>query len=608
MASSLLRILFLGAVASALTISEINGPKYLSPYNGQNVTNVSGIVTAKGPSGVFIRSVKPDKDDRTSDSIYVFNRNFGANLTVGDEIVLNGKVEEFRSNKDYVYLTEIASPELVEIVSSGNKVKALVIGKDTVKPPTEQYSSLDGGDVFALPNNETLVSVANPTLNPKKFGMDFWESLTGELVTVRKPRVITKPNNFGDTWVVGDWKVTGENKRGGLTMTDKDANPETIVIGSPLDGSNNPKDTRIGDELSEITGVVTYAFGFYRILPTTAITVKKAIEPKLPGATSLVSSEKCDGITFGAYNVENLWVGSKHLPDIAAHIVTYMKSPDLIFVQEVQDNNGPTNDAVVSANETLATLAAAIATAGGPEYTFSEVAPSDDKDGGAPGGNIRVAYLYKPSLIRLYKSNPGMAMDANEVLPGPTLKYNPGRIDPANEAWTSSRKPLVAQWEIIGNGKGGNKGTFFTVNVHFGSKGGSSSLHGDARPPVNGGVEDRLVQAQLTANFIKAILDQDRNAKVITAGDFNEFSFVEPLEQYVKISGLKDLDQVAKIKDEERYTYQFDMNTQQLDHMYISKSLEKKAKYEHIHINTWEIGAAQISDHDPSVAKLDVCA
>lgn len=95
---------------------------------------------------------------------------------------------------------------------------------------------------------------------------------------------------------------------------------------------------------------------------------------------------------------------------------------------------------------------------------------------------------------------------------------------------------------------------------------------------------------------------------MITAGDFNEFAFVEPLKQYVEISGLKDLDVVAGIKDVERYTYLFDMNAQQLDHMFISPALEKKAKYEHIHINTWVESAAQISDHDPSVARLDVCA
>jgi predicted extracellular nuclease len=165
--------------------------------------------------------------------------------------------------------------------------------------------------------------------------------------------------------------------------------------------------------------------------------------------------------------------------------------------------------------------------------------PVDDQDGGQPGGNIRVAYLYKPNLIRLYKPNPGGPLDANEVLAGPTLKYNPGRIDPANAAWSASRKPLVAQWEVIGKAGAKKSDVFFTVNVHFQSKGGGSSLHGDARPPVNGGVGDRLEQAQLTANFVKDILSKDKNARIVTAGDYNEFTFVQPLEEYVRISGLK---------------------------------------------------------------------
>lgn len=93
----------------------------------------------------------------------------------------------------------------------------------------------------------------------------------------------------------------------------------------------------------------------------------------------------------------------------------------------------------------------------------------------------------------------------------------------------------------------------------------------------------------------------------MAAGDFNEFSFVAPLETFTSRSGLRDLDEVAKIKPEERYTYLFDMNCQQLDHMYISNTLTRKAEFEHVHINTWATSAAEVSDHDPSVAKLDVC-
>lgn len=44
-----------------------------------------------------------------------------------------------------------------------------------------------------------------------------------------------------------------------------------------------------------------------------------------------------------------------------------------------------------------------------------------------------------------------------------------------------------------------SKERVFAINVHMSSKGGSSSLHGDARPPVNGVVEKRIAQIGVLA-------------------------------------------------------------------------------------------------------------
>lgn len=208
-------------LAAALTIAEINGNKYLSPLSGQAVTDVTGLLIAKGPNGIWIRSTTPDDDTATSEAIYVFSKSVGANLTVGDIVSLDGKVTEYRSNANYIYLTEITAPENIQVLSSGKTVTPLVIGKDTTSPPTVQYSGLDGGDIYNLPNAVANVSDTNPVLDPSKFGLDFWESLSGELVTIRKPTAIKTPNKYGDTWVVGDWAATGRNKHGGLTMSDK---------------------------------------------------------------------------------------------------------------------------------------------------------------------------------------------------------------------------------------------------------------------------------------------------------------------------------------------------------------------------------------------------
>lgn len=122
-----------------------------------------------------------------------------------------------------------------------------------------------------------------------------------------------------------------------------DGNPEAIIIGTPLDGTRNPTTTKLGDSVQDITGIVTWAFGFYRILPLTAIKVTASATPD-PPPTTLVSSGSCSGISVGDYNVENLTPTSAHLPKIADHIVTYMKTPDLLFLQEIQDDNGATND------------------------------------------------------------------------------------------------------------------------------------------------------------------------------------------------------------------------------------------------------------------------
>lgn len=57
--------------------------------------------------------------------------------------------------------------------------------------------------------------------------------------------------------------------------------------------------------------------------------------------------------------------------------------------------NGATNDGTVSADVTLSTLVAAISAAGGLSYSTRLIEPVNNSDGGEPGGNIRVAFLFR---------------------------------------------------------------------------------------------------------------------------------------------------------------------------------------------------------------------
>ena len=90
------------------------------------------------------------------------------------------------------------------------------------------------------------------------------------------------------------------------------------------------------------------------------------------------------------------------------------------------------------------TLVGAISAAGGVNYSYVDINPVNDEDGGQPGGNIRVAYLYNSEVLELANPNPGSPTDATEVVKGPALSFNPGRIEPNSTAWKDSRKPLAA--------------------------------------------------------------------------------------------------------------------------------------------------------------------
>lgn len=72
---------------------------------------------------------------------------------------------------------------------------------------------------------------------------------------------------------------------------------------------------------------------------------------------------------------------------------------------------------------------------------------------------------------------------------------------------------------------------------------------------------------------------------------------------------LNEVDEVARIPVVERYTYVFDQNNEQLDHLFVSNAIANRGvEVEHIHVNNWASDINnRASDHDPSVAKVRVC-
>lgn len=78
----------------------------------------------------------------------------------------------------------------------------------------------------------------------------------------------------------------------------------------------------------------------YTLRPRTAVRVVSSRTPAQPPATRLTTTGNCRGITISDYNVENLSPGASNEQALATQIVQFLKSPDILALQEIQDNNG----------------------------------------------------------------------------------------------------------------------------------------------------------------------------------------------------------------------------------------------------------------------------
>jgi uncharacterized protein len=280
-------------------------------------------------------------------------------------------------------------------------------------------------------------------------------------------------------------------------------------------------------------------------------------------------------------------------------LVDNLRAPDIVAVEEVQDNDGEANTAVTDASAIWNALIAAIAAVGGPAYEYRQIDPVDDQDGGAPGGNIRQGFLFRTDRGVAFVDRPGgTSTNSTAVVRtrrGARLTFSPGRIRPGDPAFTDSRKPLAGEFTWRGR-------TVIVVANHFNSKAGDDPLFGRRQPPVRVTEEQRHAQASIVNAFARDIQRGDPLANYVVLGDLNDFEFSDTVRI---LEGFQMLDLMRLLPPYERYSYVFDGNSQALDHILVAPALLAPfPEYDSVHVNA-EF-AQQTSDHDPQVARLRV--
>src|SRR5918995_1377916 len=580
------------------------------------ITGVEGTPPARrtaGGRGYWIQDPTPDANAATSDAVFVFT-NAAPVHQMGDLIRVNGTVSEFRAanDPDNLTITQITSSNAqVSFGSGGHTPPApTVLGVGGRTPPTENIDDDNAGNV------ET-----GGTFDPAGDAIDFYESLEGMILQVNNGAVVGPTRSFGEITLLpdhGDWATGLRTPRGGILLGGyTDPNPERITVDDEIlrDLAPTPRplkampDMNVGDSLtSSVVGPLDYSFSNYKIQATATPTfVSGGLIRELTAAPSAAQ------VAFATFNVENLaGIDPQAKYDhLASLIVNNLQAPDVIGIEEVQDNDGavdppgpglPTDSTVVDADVAWTRLIAAIQAAGGPTYDYRQINPVDDAEGGAPGGNIRVGFLFRTDRGVQFVDRPGGSPTTETTVVGkrnhPQLSSSPGRVGTQSEAaFDDTRKSLVAEFRVRDK-------TVFAIVNHSTPKGDAQPLFGPNQPPTRFTEEFRHGQAQVVNDFVDAILAKDERAKIVVLGDINDFEFSETtsiLEGGVVTSLIK------RLPPNERYSYVFEGNSQVLDQILISDRLLElpyRPAYDVVHLNSEFADAIQASDHEPSVVRL----
>lgn len=644
---------------------DASGARFASPLQGRDVL-VRGIVTQKIMQpragrdplfGVFVqnRPGECDGDARTSDGIYVYLggkdrvRGEGGgdrDLTVGDEVVLRGRVAE------YHYLTQLSRPTLVHRVRRSVDLDEEVPAIDLVLPS-------DADDAARVLERLEGMRVRVPAGAVAIGGRKSYDEVPIVLPTRNFPsedpfsrRVFRDPHPLdndpeslfddenGDRLVLAAYGLAA--------LADDD-----VAVGA--DKLMPP--TRTFDVLAKpVIGALDYNYGTFKVQAAATPEFARGPDPSAQHAPG--APERSREISIASLNVENLYdlrddpddqndhpgdSGSggirkpfNYLPAddaeyearlsaFAEQVVADLHAPDVLMIQEVEDQDILGREGSNGADgrpDILQELAHVIEGRHGIRYEAAL-----DRDGADVRG-IVCGYLYRTDRVRLATPASLAKVLAGLEFPTPPHPGNakatnprcmnfvrPDVEDPDGEgsgAYVFSRAPQVALFEVFQAEIGeGEAVPLVVLNNHFSS-----------RPTDR--VEQRRYQAKACAAIAAAVMKHDAEALVVVGGDLNVYPRPDdpfpsghprhPSDQLASLyeTGLANLyDRVLEEAPASAYSYVYQGQAQTLDHLFLSPALASRvteARYVHVNCD-WpsdyeDDGARGLSDHDPIVARV----
>ncbi|MGK5553381.1 ExeM/NucH family extracellular endonuclease [Actinomadura kijaniata] len=351
----------------------------------------------------------------------------------------------------------------------------------------------------------------------------------------------------------------------------------TVQNPKPVPFSRKGRVPRVGDTVAGLTGVMHEAFNAYRVQPVGsprfAPTNPRPKKPRPVGGEVRVASFNTLN-WFTTLNKRGANSTAEQERQVAK-LVSALKglNADVVGLMEVENNGDTAIRALVDR------LNAAV---GAGTYTWvRHPRPGTDE--------IHVTMIYKPARVR------------------------PVGVPSSSDAPVFERPPLVQTFQKVGGGV-----PFTMVVNHFKSKGCGGATGPDADQGDGQGCWNarRVTQAKAVADLARGL----RNPIVL--GDLNAYSAEDPIKA-LKAAGLAGQTE-RFVRREQRYSYVFQGQSGELDHVLAARSLARRVTGATIwHVNSDEPtimdyntefnppelyapNAYRSSDHDPVLIGLDL--
>jgi predicted extracellular nuclease len=672
-------------VTPPLPIGTVNGPvpdsnscaTHTSPYVGQTV-KIQGVIYEKTLQaisnstntykGFFIQNTAAtaDSDPTTSDGLFVFMSTAdnigGYSPQVGDEVILSGKVQE------YYNMTELVAPfSSVQVINSDAESQIVPV---EANPPISladancYWERLQGMRV-QVPQNSIVLG-----------GRNVFSPADAEIWLARPDSTVALRNSYASK-AYRDAHPLDDN----YDPTNWDGNGYRILIGSlgikatAGDAQALIAPARAYSRLTNApAGGLNYTFSKYRIEISDQPTFNEGADPAANNPPTVF--DHSIHFTIADYNLENLYdyrdnpfsgcdfagnpkclkagtpflsdvtppydyvpasdaVYQARLNDIALQIINDLHGPDILMVQEVENQDictvecgalvCGTTDNADGKPDVLQELALKVASLGGPAYDAAWDRHSSDLRGIAP------AFLYRTDRVQLVDptGDPILGTSPAIVYSGAAVAYNsdvsnpktlnatlPTGVAACETSWVFPRAPDIGLFRIYSTSVGvGSYRDVYLINNHFKSSPDTCVSH-------------RTEQAKYNSAIVAFLQAANPNALVVVGGDLNVYP--RPDDPFAPIGQPLSSDQLGSLYDpslgqtnlwevllgqapESAYSYVYLGMAQTLDQMFINAPLLADLKQFRIaHINSdfpadyaGDV-ARGTSDHDPNVATFDI--